>query len=111
MLTYRTSSWYIPAVGTNRAPKGIAGKLSSIQNKCFCTVAGAFWATPTYNLEVETFVLPINLYLNNRIAAFQARLQNSLLYKTIKQSCATIQHRLRLRLQQQLVLTLGEEQY
>ncbi len=111
MLTYGASSWHTPAVGTNRAPKGVAGKLSSIQNKCLRTVAGAFRATPTYSLEVETFVPPIDLYLNNRIAAFQARLQNSSSYETIKQSCATIQRRLRLRPQRRPVLTLGEERH
>ena len=74
MLTYGASSWHTPTRGTNKAPKGIAGKLSNIQNKCLRTVAGAFRATPTYSLEVETFVPPIDLYLNSRIAAFQARL-------------------------------------
>jgi len=37
-------------------------------------VAGAFRATPIRNLETETWVPPLDLYFNKRLADFEARL-------------------------------------
>jgi hypothetical protein len=55
----------------------MAAKLKSIQNKCLRVVAGAYRATPTRTLEVETHVPPIDHYLNSRLAAFQNKIANS----------------------------------
>jgi len=40
-------------------------------------VAGAYKATPIRNLEVETLVPPLDLYLNKRLAEFEGRLAQS----------------------------------
>ena len=58
-------------------------------------IAGAYKATPTRMVEVETFVPPLDLYLNGRIAAFQKRLEDSGLDKEIRQACGEIRRRLR----------------
>lgn len=38
-------------------------------------MAGAFKSTPIRNLETETWVPPLDLYLNKRLADFEAQLQ------------------------------------
>ena len=38
-------------------------------------VAGAYKATPIRHLETETYTLPLDLYLNQRLADFEQRLQ------------------------------------
>jgi hypothetical protein len=40
-------------------------------------VLGAFKATPIRQLETESYVSPLDLWLNGRIARFQARMEHS----------------------------------
>jgi len=54
-------------------PVGPAVKLAKIQNKCLRAIAGAYKATPTSVLETETFIPPLDLYLNERLANFRFR--------------------------------------
>ena len=44
--------------------------LHSIQNSCLYTVVGAYRATPIHSLEVETYILPVDIYLDSQVAAF-----------------------------------------
>ena len=53
------------------------------QNVCLQTVAGAYKATPTRNLEMETLVPPLDLYLNKRLADFEERLTQTGLNTTV----------------------------
>ena len=71
-ISYGASAWHatIPKGGT---PKGIARYFSSDQSKCLCVVAGAYKATPVRDLEVETDCVPIDLYLNLRVAEFERK--------------------------------------
>ena len=55
--------------------RGIIGALGKAQNESLRIVAGAFESTPIRNLETETWVLPLDLYFNKRLADFEARLQ------------------------------------
>jgi hypothetical protein len=48
-------------------------------------------------LETEAYVLPIDLYLNSWLVAFQNRLTNSEVSQTIKKVCQTIQNRIKNR--------------
>jgi len=45
-----------------------------VQNESLRVVSGAFKATPTRDLETETFCPPLDLVLNERVATFQERL-------------------------------------
>src|SRR5277367_3681775 len=76
-LTYGAAIWHTPTKNQSSTAQGIAAKLGKFQNKCLRTATGAFKATPTSTLEVEAFVPPIDLYLDSRLAAFQARLASS----------------------------------
>jgi hypothetical protein len=49
--------------------------IGKAQNKSLRIVAGAFKSTPVRNLERETWVPPLDLYFNKRLANFEARLQ------------------------------------
>lgn len=55
--------------------RGITRALAKAQNRSLRIVAGAFKSTPIRNLETETWVPPLDLYLNKRLADFEARLQ------------------------------------
>lgn len=94
MLAYGAASWHSPTEGK---AKGVAAKLRTVQNKCLRTIAGAYRATPIQALETETFIPPIDLYLDSRIAAFQRRLQASPTYDQIQKACQAIARRLKLR--------------
>jgi hypothetical protein len=76
-MTYRTAAWHTPIKSLNRKAQGMAAKLGHIQNKCLRIVAEAYRTTPICSLETETFTLPIDLYLNSRLAMFQKQLENS----------------------------------
>jgi hypothetical protein len=75
-LAYGASSFHIPTrKGGEPATRGITGGLGKAQNNSLRIVAGAFKSTPIRNLETETWVPPLDLYLNKRLADFEARLQ------------------------------------
>jgi hypothetical protein len=74
-LAYGASSFHIPtAKGGEPVRRGITGALGRAQNKSLRIVAGAFKSTPIRNLETETWVPPLDLYLNKRLADFELRL-------------------------------------
>ena len=68
-MTYAALIWHQPAPSIAKAA-GPATKLCTIQNKCLWTIAGAYKATPVESLETETFVPPIDLYLDKRCACY-----------------------------------------
>ncbi len=75
-LAYGASSFHTPTEkGGEPATRGITKALGKAQNKSLRIVAGAFKSTPTRNLETETWVPPLDLYFNKRLADFEARLQ------------------------------------
>jgi hypothetical protein len=60
-------------------------------------VAGTYRATPVKQLERETNVSPLDLYLNGRVAAFEARLQASGMQQLVKNSVAKVANWLKRR--------------
>src|SRR5204863_6044514 len=58
-------------------PRGLTIRLEKEQNGCLQVVTGAYKATPIRNLEVETLIPPLDLYLNKRLAEFESRLAQS----------------------------------
>ena len=96
-LTYGAAIWHTPTKNQSRTAQGVAAKLRTIQNKCLRTVTGAYRATPISTLEVEAYVPPIDLFLDSRLAAFQARQAGSKVEQFIENSCKQIQARIRNR--------------
>ena len=62
---------------------------------------GAFKATPIRQLETEAYVPPLDLWLNGRVARFQARLERTGIARQIKDACTAIRIQLRTRRQRQ----------
>jgi hypothetical protein len=94
-IAYGASAFHTPS--RNNKPKGIAQDLATAQSRCLRVVAGAYRATPVRSLETETFVPPIDLYLNKRLADFEERLERTGNAALIRTACATIAAQLRQR--------------
>src|SRR6266516_8162521 len=73
IIAYGASAYHQPTLVGGK-PRGLAIRLEKEQNGCLQVVAGAYKATPIRNLEVETLVPPLDLYLNKRLAEFENRL-------------------------------------
>ena len=73
-ITYRASAYHTPADPKQQTPRGIAKQLTTVQSSCLRVIAGAYRATPVHSLETETWVPPLDLYLNRRVAEFKERL-------------------------------------
>src|SRR6201996_5113534 len=94
-IAYGVSAFHIPS--RNNKPKGIARDLAAAQSRCLRVVAGAYRATPVRSLETETFVPPIDLYLNKRVADFEERLERTGKAALIRTACAAVAAQLRQR--------------
>jgi hypothetical protein len=95
-LAYGASAFHTPTPLGGR-PKGAAKSLNSVQTKCLRTVTGAYRATPARSLETEAVVPPLDLYLNKRVADFEARLEASGMATKIQAACTAVRIRLRQR--------------
>jgi exonuclease III len=73
-IAYGASSFHTPTPVGGK-PRGIATSLTKAQNRSLRIVAGAYKATPIRSLETETWVPPLDLYLNKRVADFERRIQ------------------------------------
>ena len=73
-LAFGASCFYSPT-SIGGQPQGIAKDLRKAQSRSLRIVAGAYKATPIRNLEAETWVPPLDLYFNRRLADFEDRLQ------------------------------------
>ena len=62
---------------TEHKPKGITTKLAMSQTSCLRVVVGVYKAMPVYLLEAEVVMPPLNIYLNKRVADFEARLERT----------------------------------
>ena len=71
--------------------------LAKQQSQCLRTVLGAYRATPTAQLETEAAVLPLDIYLNSRVAVFQSQLEASGMAELIHRSSAKVVAMLRRR--------------
>lgn len=67
-LVYASSIW------AEEVSKSSIDKLSRLQNKALRLVTGAYKATPISTLEVEAFVPPLPLYLQERARAYRCRI-------------------------------------
>jgi hypothetical protein len=57
-------------------------------------VLGAFKATPIRQLETESYVPPLDLWLNGRLARFQARMEYSGIAQKVRDACSVIRDRI-----------------
>jgi hypothetical protein len=89
-IAYAAPIWHKPPNCATK-PCGPASKLQKHQNQCLRIVTGAYKATPIRQLETESFIPPLDLWLNGRLALFQARLERTGIAQLIRNACETIQ--------------------
>src|SRR5271166_5889814 len=92
-MTYVAPIWHQLSPSIAKAT-GPANKLCTIQNKCLQIIARAYKATLIENLETETFVPPIDLYLDERCARYQQRTQSTPVQRYIIEQCNIVQRRI-----------------
>jgi hypothetical protein len=90
-LAYGASAWHDPG---DARPKGPARSLAVIQSQCLRTVTGAYQATQIRHIESEAAVPPIDIYLNKRVAEFEARLESTGMAQRVRDACAAVASRL-----------------
>src|SRR5450432_3088855 len=88
-LSYGAALWHQPTSNVTKA-KGPAARLRVQQNQGLRTVLRAFKATPIHQLETESYVPPLDLWLNGRVARFQARIEHSGIAQKIRNAYNTI---------------------
>ena len=84
---YRAALWHSLKEKALSRP---AGKLAKYQNQGLRQVLGAFKATPIRQLETEAYVLLLDLWLNSRIACFQAQLKQTGIARQINDAYTAI---------------------
>lgn len=101
-IAYGAAIWHSPTTVEgetenregDKKPTGPVKKLMKVQNECLRTIAGAFKATPTSALEVETAIPPLDLYLNERIASFRYRHQTKGMQELVSAACEQTRRKL-----------------
>ena len=93
-MVYRASAWHEPG---DTKPVGVARQLQGLQSSCLHTVTGAYKATQIRHLEIKAAVPPLDLYLNQRVADFEACLETTRMSQLIHNTCSTIASQLRRR--------------
>jgi len=66
VIAHGAATWYTPAA-IKGARKGVVAKLRSIQGRALRRISGAYKATSTEALEVETNVPPIDIHLEKLV--------------------------------------------
>ena len=92
-MSYRAAVWHQPQSNASK-PKGLAAKLQNLQNQGLRTVLGAFKATPIRQLHTESYMPPVDLWLNGCIARFQAQIEYSGIAQKIRDACNSIRTRI-----------------
>ena len=87
LLSYAVGIWFNPL----RKSSNISS-LSTFQNKCLRLIGGAFKATPSFLLESELFLLPLDLYFRFRTACFLSSIQTSSLKTLLDNIFSNISH-------------------
>jgi hypothetical protein len=95
-IAYAAPVWHKPPKHATKA-RGPALKLQAYQNQSLRIITGAYKATPIRQLETEAFIPPLDLWLNGRLAQFQARLERTGMAQLIRDACETIKARIRNR--------------
>src|SRR5438046_2486456 len=75
-VTYEANTWYTPS-GVQGAREGTAKKRQTIRGRCLRVITGAYRATATEALEIETHTIPIDILLETQVSKTMLRLRES----------------------------------
>ena len=87
LLSYTVEIWLNPL----RKSSNISS-LITFQNKYLRLIGGAFKATPSFLLQSELFLLPLDLYFKFHIACFLSSIQTSSLKSLLDNIFSNISH-------------------
>lgn len=96
VLSYGATAWHTPTP-LGGTPRGIVRGLQATQAQCLRVVTGAYKATPTRNVESESWVPPIDLYLSRWVARTEQRLEKTGLARLLRSVCASVAAQIRRR--------------
>ena len=101
-LTYGLAIWNSPQSSLQvnedmRLSKSLAAMLNIIQNKCLRVMTKAYKTISIAVLGSEIFIPPLDLYLNAKLAQFRLCHKESGMEKLVKNACANIRNKLRIR--------------
>ena len=88
-IAYGASTFHTPT-NTHGKARGAARGLAREQSACLRIVLGAYKATPIRSLETQAAVPPLDIYLNERVARFEARLETTGMAGRIRTACARV---------------------
>ena len=74
--------------------KGITTKLAISQTSCLQVVVGVYKAILVHLLKAEVVIPPLDIYLNKRVADFEACLERTGLGALIRNTCSEVAVRL-----------------
>lgn len=92
-MTYGSTIWHTPK--DIKKSKTSTSKLSIMQNRCLCTIAGAFKATSIPVLSAETHIAPIDVHLDQLQGKGRYRLRVGGQASFIAKNCKAIANKLR----------------
>ena len=95
-MTYGAFAWRQPRVRME-LNRGLNRALAPFQNQCLWVITGAYQAAPVSSLEAETYVPPLNLYLDSLVARATQRLEDSGMAAKIEGACREVRHYLQTR--------------
>ena len=78
-------------------PNEIVRNLQILQSQQLRIITGAYKTIPIRNLKTEIYILPLDIYLNKRLADFELRLKRTGKVGLIRNVYATIKYRLYIR--------------
>lgn len=89
IITYSAAAFY------NRYSRpSIINPLHVVQSDCVRTVTGAYKATPIHILETKAKVPLVDLYLKEKVAQFELRIEQSGIASQIWDECTPITQKL-----------------
>lgn len=88
-LSYGANTW-APISDTKEHRKGMSNLLQSLQGKCLRVIAGAYRSTSTEALEIETFVRPLDLHVEESALKTALQMRSAPAAKGIQDRCQRI---------------------
>ena len=94
VITYAANAWYTPMT-IKGYRKIIANRLKALQGKFLRVVTGSYRATSTEAVEIETYIQPIDIFLEGLVAKTMLRTCASPASKVIEGATMCIRQQMR----------------
>ena len=96
IITYGACAWYTPA-SIKGHRKTVDNKLKALQGKFLRAITGSYRATATEAVEIETYIQPIDIFLDGLVAKTTLRICASQASRVIQDATSCIRAQMRSR--------------